>query len=557
MRGKTLMRLCMIGMLTLLFALQGMATGTDVVVRQCLNEFETAKGGKRMQVANRLMDVFHQEELTEEHLVFAASVPDDSLCQQVWYWAGEFFYTSQDFHQAVFYAKKALPFSEGTDVEADCLNLLALSCFRLSEFKQAVEYAKRCYKIDEKSGGPDIMSSSLNTLAGIYIDANQPKEAEKYILKGIELSEKAKNPTRMAVLQGMASEVYHAIGDDTKALLYIDEACRIEKELNRPDKLMVRLAQKASVLIGMHRYQEAEAILESVIPTLRAKGNRHSLGIACNKMGMTLLSQERETEAIPYYREAAGIFVAMGDMHNEMHSRKGLYESLWNQCPDSAKLELERFNELKDSLYSNATAESLSRYNAEFGTDLLRLENEIQRERIYAIVLVGLIAIVLLAGGIWWFMNRRMKVRETALQTIIEGLKEDGLEEHTETEKAVSLTGESSSLTQTDRTFLTQLIAFVMKGMPQGNLSLEVLASEMCITRGQLNRKVKAVTGITTQQYVLRVRMEYARLLLQQSPQYSIFEVSCRCGFEDAASFSRAFRRTFGKSPTQYREELV
>ena len=80
---------------------------------------------------------------------------------------------------------------------------------------------------------------------------------------------------------------------------------------------------------------------------------------------------------------------------------------------------------------------------------------------------------------------------------------------------------------------------------------------EMCISRGQLNRRVKAVTGITLQQYVMRIRMEYARLLMKQLPDVSIFDISCRCGFEDAASFSRAFRRTYDQSPTQYREELL
>ena len=85
---------------------------------------------------------------------------------------------------------------------------------------------------------------------------------------------------------------------------------------------------------------------------------------------------------------------------------------------------------------------------------------------------------------------------------------------------------------------------------------METLASEMCITRGQLNRKVKAITGITLQQYVMRIRLEYARLLMKQSPDTTIFEIACRCGFDDAASFSRAFRRTFNQSPTQYREEV-
>ena len=522
-------------------------------VESWLQQFEKEKGKERLQIANQLMEKYYQEELTDGLLRFDAKIHSDTLSQQIWYWSAEYFYAVQNFQQALVYGKKALPLCEGTDAEANCLSLMSLICFRLSNYQQAAEYAKWCYRIDERTGDPDIMSSSLNTLAGIYIGANQPKEAENYILKGIELSKKADNPARMAVLLGMASEVYHALGNDAEALRYIDEACQVEKSLKREDKLMVRLAQKASVLIGMHQYQEAERILSEVIPFLREKGNRHSLGIACNKMGMTLLSQEREMDAVPYYREAAAIFVAMGDIHNEMHSRRGLYESLWNHHSDSAKMELDRFNELKDSLYSNATAESMARYNAEFGTDQLRIENEIQRTRTRRAILIGLAGAILLAAGIWWLMWRKLKMREAALQTTIEKLQESEVgvsEEGKEAEK-------QETLNAADRNFLGQLVLLVMRGMPTGNLSMEWLASEMCISRGQLNRRVKAVTGITLQQYVMRVRMEYARLLMKQSPDVSIFDISCRCGFEDAASFSRAFRRTYDQSPTQYREELL
>ena len=49
------------------------------------------------------------------------------------------------------------------------------------------------------------------------------------------------------------------------------------------------------------------------------------------------------------------------------------------------------------------------------------------------------------------------------------------------------------TLNAADRNFLGQLVLLVMRGMPTGNLSMEWLASEMCISRGQLNRRVKAV----------------------------------------------------------------
>ena len=538
-----------------LMPLAGMCASLTDSVNVYLSRFEQTDGAERTAVANRLMRLFYQEELSGEPIVFTDALPSDSLCQQVWYWSAEHYYAVQDFKQARTYAQRALPLCEGRSIEADCLNLLSLSCFRLSDYQQAAEYAKRCYKLDERTGDPDLMSSSLNTLAGIYIGANQPKEAEKYILKGIEYARQANNPRRQAVLLGMASEVYHAMGNDAEALSYIDKACKVEEEQGTEERLMVRLAQKASVLVGMHRYQEAEQVLARIIPFFRQRDNKHSLGIACNKMGMTLLSQEREAEAVPYYREAARMFVSLGDMRNEMHARRGLYESLWTSCPDSAKIELDRFNELKDSLYSNATAESLARYHAEFGTDQLRMENEAQRHRAHTYLWMGILFVILLVALVWMGMHRRMRMREEALQTIIEGLKkDDNPEEELAKDTPDGDEASSSALDQADRLFLSQLVSFVMKGLPKGDVTVESLASDMCITRGQLNRKIKAVTGITTQQYVLRIRMEYARLLLRQSPELSIFDVSCRCGFDDATSFSRAFRRTYGQTPSQYRE---
>lgn len=463
-------------------------------------------------------------------------------------------YLRQDYAEAYANGLKALPLCEGTDLEADCLNLLAMISFRQSHFDQAIDYARRCYQLDEKSGDADVMSSSLNTLAGICIGANQPKEAEKYILQALELGKQVDNPARMAVLRGTASEVYHALGNDQEALKHIDAACDIEQKLGRQDKLAVRQTQKASVLVGLHRYAEAEEILRQAIPVLKETGDYHSLGIADNKMGMAILQQGRNKEAVPYYEEAAYIFVQMGDLTNEMHAQRGLYESLWKSDPDSAKVHLERFDLLKDSLYSNATAEMMARYNAEFGLDQLKRENELQQEeqashrRHMRYIIIGVVLLLLLVAGILWWMHRQFVKREKTLQEFFARQDE---ERGTRSEEREARS-EEGMLSATDRQFLDKLNGFIQNHLQDGGLSIESLASEMCITRGQLNRRVKTITGATTQQYVLRLRLEQAMQLLQTS-ELTISEIGYRCGFEDATSFSRAFKRTFGQPPTQYR----
>ena len=473
-------------------------------------------------------------------------------------------YLRQAYDTAYQYAITALPLCEGTELEADCLNLLAMICFRQSDFEHSIGYAQRCYAIDERTGDPDVMSSSLNTLAGICIGANQPKEAERYILQAIELAQQVDNPARMAVLRGTASEVYHALGNDQEALRHIDIACDIEQQLGRQDKLAVRLTQKASVLVGLHRYAEAEQILAQAIPTLKETGDYHSLGIADNKMGMAILQQGRNQESIPYYKEAAYIFVQMGDLANEMHAQRGLYECLYKIDPDSANIHLARFDLLKDSLYSHATAEMMARYDAEFRVDQLKHENEIQqhnhllqqRNMLITLCLAAFLIVTILL--ILWATHRRMKKREQALRQYFAQRQQDipSPTNNINIDASPSQNPQDANLRAADSEFMQRLDLTVRKAMTKATahnaLSIEALASDMCISRGQLNRRVKAITGVTTQQYVLHLRLEQGRQLLENT-QLPVSEIGYQCGFEDATSFSRAFKRAFGLSPSQFR----
>ena len=468
-------------------------------------------------------------------------------------------YGVQQYKPALEAAKHALPLARGTEVEADVLSLLAVINVRLANYDEAAKFAKQCYALDEKTGDPDAMSSSLNTLAAIYMAANQKNDAEKYVLKGIEMAEKANNPNRMAILQAMASEVYHAQGNDQKALPYIEKAYEIDKQLGNEVRAMVRLAQKASVLIGLHDYKQAEQVLSEVIPFLRKTEDRQSLGIACNKMGMALFSQNREKEAIPYYQEAADIFMKLGDPYNEVHARRGLYESLWKQNPDEAKRQLDRFNDLKDSIYTNTSADRLAKYNAEFGNDWLQIENHAERQAKMRAIITA-VAAFLLALGIWLFMRRRHQQQERINEELSEHIKElrekyDILNEHYDNAISTSSQDNREELMGADREFLEKTINTVNQLILKGQIDANHVAEQMGMSLFQFRQRLTAVIDETPHSFIQTIRMRRARHLLDRHPEMNISEIATLCAYNDTPNFTRAFKRTFGLTPTQYLEK--
>lgn len=108
----------------------------------------------------------------------------------------------------------------------------------------------------------------------------------------------------------------------------------------------------------------------------------------------------------------------------------------------------------------------------------------------------------------------------------------------------------------THNTFIAQFSKAVTNHMMQGKVSLIDIAQEFHITRGQLNRRVKAHLGITSQQLALNIRINHAKQLLLSRHDLPIADVAFQCGFDDATSFTRAFHRAAGCSPSHYRNNL-
>lgn len=519
--------------------------------------------GCRVDDANKIFDFLNKEEITDSKIVFAENTPKDSLRQQLWYWVAEWYYDVQDYPTAKKYALKALPLFKYPNMgRSDCLSLLGIIHVRLGEFAPAASYAKQCVDIDMKLGDPDRISSGLNTLAGTYMAANQVKEAEKFILEGLEYADQAHNSGRKAILLGMASEVYHKLGDNNKSLSFARNAFELDSINGRKPKMAMRLSQMASALAGLKRYNESEATYLRAISLLKEVGNLHSVGIDLNQLGFVYLEQKRNREAVQCFTEASEIFSKIGDLYNNVYSHKGIYESYWSINPDSAKIALDRFNTLKDSLYHQASADALARYNAEFGKD--RLQEEIQRTKTARsrdlIMAIGLfIVIAIIAAVIIRARYRRHRSQMLQLIKKVEELQakcNEAEKNMAETPKeGIEIPETLEDKTDDGQEFLTKLFVVVDAALTNKDYGVAKIASMMNMTERTFSRRLKEVTQQSPKMFISAIQMERCAKLLLENPNKTIGEIANLCGFEEASGFSHAFKRVYGCSPTSYREQ--
>lgn len=99
-----------------------------------------------------------------------------------------------------------------------------------------------------------------------------------------------------------------------------------------------------------------------------------------------------------------------------------------------------------------------------------------------------------------------------------------------------------------DRTFIAQLRKAIKQHIPDADYSVEDLGEEMGLSRVQLYRKVKALTGYSVVDLLRKARLAKAKQLLETTEK-NISEVAYDVGFTTPSYFTKRFKEEYGMNP--------
>lgn len=111
---------------------------------------------------------------------------------------------------------------------------------------------------------------------------------------------------------------------------------------------------------------------------------------------------------------------------------------------------------------------------------------------------------------------------------------------------------EEMAFSNADEKFLNQLNSLINNELNNPDLNVNLLTEKMAFSRASLYNKVKALTDMGVNDYIMKFRLGKARQLLSTT-DLSILEISESVGFTNQRYFSTAFKQASGCTPTQYR----
>ena len=232
--------------------------------------------------------------------------------------------------------------------------------------------------------------------------------------------------------------------------------------------------------------------------------------------------------------------LAMNILNHRPYQKENLLQSAL-VTPDKAPLMLMQADEM------NMQQQRIQSLHERLDTFFMRYNHQ----KVY--LLLTLIILVLFVGIFFYVYRMALYRHRMTEKSITEKLHHymQLHEQRAQLERHLRLANvpQPDEVLDNDTVFMNKLFECIIKNLANSEFNVEMLASQLDMSRVQLYRKVKSVTESSPVEIIRITRLQQADRLLKQGGM-NVSEVSYRVGFSSPSYFSKCYKEQFGHVPT-------
>ncbi|BET68874.1 DNA-binding transcriptional regulator [Opitutales bacterium ASA1] len=119
------------------------------------------------------------------------------------------------------------------------------------------------------------------------------------------------------------------------------------------------------------------------------------------------------------------------------------------------------------------------------------------------------------------------------------------------------VTRRSTDTCAVSNSHVARALSYIAEHFSEPTLSVAEVATAVRMSRRHLERSFRTETGCTMHEHIIKRRMQEASRLLCTHPRAKVADVAALVGVEGAVTFFRTFRRFFGESPREHRQNAL
>jgi len=114
----------------------------------------------------------------------------------------------------------------------------------------------------------------------------------------------------------------------------------------------------------------------------------------------------------------------------------------------------------------------------------------------------------------------------------------------------------SESVSKLDKEFIDKVTAIVEEHLDSEQINIAYIAEKLNMSHSTLYRKVKALTNISVNELIRKIKIQNAERMLLTG-KYTVSEISYFVGISSASYFRQCFKDEYGMSPTEYIKQIM